>query len=301
LLDLVLWLKPRGLNALVEAITPPAVKSYYDFVAKSVDERWEQHQRGEKKPREDMFHYLCSAIDPETGGPAFTKFSVLGEASLLIIAGSDTSATTLSGFFFYLCKNPSIYKKLVTEIRTTFDSVEEIEHGPKLASCKYVRACIDEAMRMSPPAPSELERVVRPGGYTIDGVFYPEGTNVGVPNWSWFHSEELYGDPNVFRPERWLVTEDNPVERVNELKRLFLPFLKGTGNCAGQKIAILQLTLAVCRTFWRLDCRIAPGSSLGEGSPARGWGRRDRNRYQLDDAYISLKTGPMVQFRERQM
>ncbi|KAF1975523.1 cytochrome P450 [Bimuria novae-zelandiae CBS 107.79] len=282
-ISLILWLKPRGLNSMIDAVTPSAVKSYYEFVAQNVNQRWEQHQRGKKVVRRDISHYLCSAIDPDTRKPAFTKESVLGEANLLIIAGTDTSATALCSFFFfffYICKHPAVYKKVVSEIRTSFNSVDEIRSGPKLASCTYVRACIDEAMRMCPSEPSEFERVVRLGGTIIDGVFYPEGIVVGSPNWAWNYSQEQYGDPHTYRPERWLVTEDNPLEKVNEMKRVFLPFIKGPGNC-------------------RLDCRIAPGTSLGEGSPELEWGR-NQDEYQLDDAYIALKTGPMIQFKKRE-
>lgn len=76
-------------------------------------------------------------------------------------AGGDTTATALSALFFYLSRNTESYSKLANEIRTTFSNHSEIQGGPKLASCRYLRASIEEALRMSPPVSSiELTQVV---------------------------------------------------------------------------------------------------------------------------------------------
>lgn len=73
---------------------------------------------------------------------------------------------------FYLAHYPDGLAKLQSEIRTTFQSSEEIELGIKLSKCKYLRACIDESLRIAHPAPGELPREVRPGGAVIDGQHY---------------------------------------------------------------------------------------------------------------------------------
>lgn len=70
---------------------------------------------------------------------------------LFIYLGGLTTATAISATFFYLSCNPKAYAALASEIRSTFASDGDISMGPKLNSCKYLRSCIDEAMRMSPP------------------------------------------------------------------------------------------------------------------------------------------------------
>lgn len=75
-------------------------------------------------------------------------------AAVFFLAGGDTTATALSALFFYLSRNPEAYGKLADEIRTTFSSHSEIHGGPKLAGCRYLRACIEEALRMSPSVSS---------------------------------------------------------------------------------------------------------------------------------------------------
>lgn len=97
----------------------------------------------------------------------------------MVIAGSDTTSTSLCGTFFYLSRNRRVYAKLTREIRSVFSSAEEIVLGPKLAGREYLQAVIDEGMRLSPHDVSELPHEVLLGGLTINGAFIPAGTIVG--------------------------------------------------------------------------------------------------------------------------
>lgn len=309
LLDVILWLKPRGLDSLMLMATPTNLKEYYAFVEDSVARRVQVERQREREnvvpEREDMFHFLCTARDPETGELAFSTSELNAEANLLIIAGSDTTANMLCAVFFYICHYPRAYAKLVAEIREMFSSPDDIVQGPTLLTdCKYLRACIDEAFRLAPAMPSELERKVLPGGATIAGEVIPEGVNLGIVHWALGRNEEFYGgDVNVYRPERWIVADDaahgNPDEEVKRLRRGLHTFGKGVGNCIGRKVAMLQLSMAVARTLWRFDVRVAPGQQLGEGRAELGWGRRDRNTYMLRDAFIAVREGPVLQFKAR--
>ncbi|KAF2464532.1 benzoate 4-monooxygenase cytochrome P450 [Lindgomyces ingoldianus] len=307
LLDTLVWLKPRGLNSIIERLAPQEIKDHYAFVELLVRSRMaaEEKRETEKSPveREDMLHFLCSAKDPETGKPAFGFKELLAEANLLILAGSDTTAITISTVFFYICHDKRVYLKLVREIRSTFPNPEAIVHCPELLNCKYLRACIDETLRMAPAAPSELPREVLPGGVEIDGDHYPQGVIVGTPNWSMGRNEEHYGDAYTFRPERWIVSDDldtlNTEEEVLRLKRGLHTFLRGPGDCIGQKLAVLELCMVIARTLWRFDVRLTPGTHVGEGHANLGWGCRDPKQFMLKDAYISMREGPMLQFKPR--
>ncbi|KAL9007636.1 MAG: hypothetical protein Q9173_007140 [Seirophora scorigena] len=307
-LPLLLWLNPRGLRKLLDIISPPDIKAYNAFIEESVASRIKAENSSEKpsrdrdSTRQDMFHFLLQAKDPDTGKPAYSQQELFAEAKLLVVAGSDTTSINLCAFFFYVTRNPRPYRKLIEEIRSTFNSADEIVGGPKLSSCNYLRACLDESMRLTPATPSELSRTILAGGLTIDGEHYPAGVVVGTSEWSSGRSDE-YGDPFVYRPERWLVDETAGVtsEEVARIHSLFHPFSAGWGNCAGQNLAILELLTTIARTLYRLDVRAEPGSALGEGAPELGWGRRDRKQYQLDDAYVSLRDGPMIQFKKREL
>lgn len=304
ILKLWVWLKPRGLDTIFERSVPKKVKQYYDFVETSVTKRQNEEALlknsgdGDAHGQKDMFHYLFMAKD-EQGNPGYSTQELFAEANLLIVAGSDTTATIMTGFWFYLGKYPRVYEKVANEVRTAFKSADEIKMGPALASCKYLQACIDETLRAAPAGLTDLPREVLPGGYDIDGNHIPEGIHVGVGQWSIMHNQEALRDPWVFRPERWIVGSDVTEEDVARAKSACNPFSIGQGNCVGQKIAMEELLISCAKTLYRMDVRLVPGDTLGSGLPELGWGLRDGNTMVLKDAFVAIKNGPMVQFRKR--
>lgn len=92
--------------------------------------------------------------------------------AILIIAGSETTATVLSGMTNYLIQNPSKLQKLASEIRSAFTK----ESAITIAAVKdmpYLNACLNEGLRMCNPVPSGLPRVVPPEGDTVLGRWLP--------------------------------------------------------------------------------------------------------------------------------
>lgn len=306
MLKLWVWLKPRGLDALLDKGMPEKVRQFYDFLELSVSQRKKEEEAsrntgdGISKGRLDIFHYLFNATD-DLGQPAYTTDDLLGEATLLVVAGTDTTAISISGVWFHLVRYPRVYSKLVEEIRTTFKSAEDIKMGSTLSSCQYLHATIEEALRCTPALPSDLAREVLPGGLNIDGHYIPTGTHVGVGGWAIMHNQQSFEDPWNFRPERWIVDPKSGVtaEDVARAQSAFNPFMIGAGNCAGQKVAMEELLITIARTLYRMDVRLAPGDTLGAGSRELGWGMRDENTLVLRDAFTASRDGPMLQFRRR--
>ncbi|KAI0406342.1 benzoate 4-monooxygenase cytochrome P450 [Xylaria palmicola] len=304
-LSLLNWLKPRGLNRLFELVSPQAIKQYNQFVYDSVTKRIalqkEQAEKEETERRQDLFYFLGEARDPDTNQPAYREDELRSESHLLIIAGSDTTSVTLAGIFFYLTGDQKRCQKLVDELTASFDSADDIVYGPKLLACTYLKACIDEGMRLTPAGVCELPREVLPGGLVIKGEHYPEGTIVGTATWANSRNQAVYGDADAFRPERWTVdpSDGNSKEDVAQMKRNFYPFSSGAFNCVGKNLAMAEMMITVARTLYRFEMRRAPGSTLGCGRPDLGWACTDEKQFQLLDAYISLREGPEVQYRRR--
>lgn len=302
-MHLFVWAKPRGLDHLLKIVTPPEIASYFKFVNDSVTARMqlEQNNKNEESAKMDMFHFLCAAKDPVTG-EHYSEDALRGEAAMLLAAGSDTTSATLAALWFYISRNQSVYQRLTSEIRDTFKNSNEIIGGPKLASCIYLYACIDEVLRISPAGPSETPREVLPGGVTIDGESFPPGVIVGCANWAMGRNEQMFGDPSRFRPERYIPSEVTGVtiEDVNRIKSYYQPFLIGPTNCVGRNLAMTEMALVVARTLYRVDLRAVPGENLGAGHASLGWGMRDQNQYCIGDAFITVHDGPILQFRKKQ-
>ncbi|KAF2690632.1 cytochrome P450 [Lentithecium fluviatile CBS 122367] len=250
--------------------------------------------------RKDFFYHLLNAKDPETGN-GFSMNELWGESNLLIIAGSDTTSTAMAGTFFYLANNATAMQKLCKEIRETFSDVEEIVTGPKLSGCSYLRACIDESMRMTPPVAGALPRQVLLGGIDIDGHHIPAGIDVGVPHYALHHNPDYYPRPFDYIPERWLSDPAaNPLHaKLADAQSAFCPFSIGPRGCIGKGLAYVELTVTIARVLYMYDLRLAPGTTLGAGREDLEVGRTRVTEYQIEDRFASCKDGPILQFRER--
>ena len=241
-----------------------------------------------------------------------------------IETGTDTTATAISSTLFYLLHNPSALEKLTIEILTNFpspDSLESIRGGPALQSCAYLRACVDESLRMSPGVGGILPREVLPGGIEIDGQHFPPGVDVGVPIYTIQHNEAYHPQPWEFIPERWLVNE-NPSngkseksdastpppgeigtpESVALAKSAFCPFSLGPRACVGKSMAYKEVMIVIARLVWLFEMRLSPGRLEGEGNPEAGVrsGRHRVSEYQGEDMFVLKANGPIVEFKRRE-
>ncbi len=155
-------------------------------------------------------------------------------------------------------------------------------------------------MRLSPPVGGLLPREVLPGGITIDGHHFPAGTDVGTPHYAIHHKEEYFPEAFAYKPERWIVGSGVSAESAALAHSAFCPFSVGPRGCIGKGIAYLELSIALARVVWLYDIRLAVnGPRVGEGSPGLEWGRRRTDEYQSFDAFVSMKDGPLVEFRAR--
>ena len=202
--------------------------------------------------------------------------------------GGDTTGTGLTVFFFYITHNLEAYRKLAEEIRSTFSSATEITSGPKLASCKYLRACIDETLRMSPSVTGNIWRQQAPddtGPFIVDGHVIPRGTDVSISTYALHHNPAYFPDPYAYKPERWL---ESDTERKRLMNKAFCPFSIGYRGCAGKTVAYVEMSLAIAKAFFYFDVERAPGKDgeLGAGTPG---GKRGRDRpevFQLLDTCL---------------
>ncbi|KJZ71658.1 hypothetical protein HIM_08970 [Hirsutella minnesotensis 3608] len=248
------------------------------------------------KNRRDIIYYLQEARDPETG-QGYSEPELIYETTLLLGAGSDTANTALASIFYFLVHHPDVLQRLTATIRDSFPDVEAIASGPLLNSMTYLRACIDESLRLCPPVPMPLPRQVLSGGLIVDGHFFRQGYTVGVPTYSLHHSEQHFQDPFKFDPKRWLVRgaqsvaidEGRSLEEVSRAREAFAPFSIGPRACIGRGVALLELHVGVARALWLYDIRIAPGHEKAGVGP--------QGEYKIKDHFIVGKEGPVVQFR----
>ncbi|PYH65111.1 cytochrome P450 [Aspergillus vadensis CBS 113365] len=205
---------------------------------------------GKETDRKDFMQYLS------TGAPELSFAELANNSSTLIVAGSETSATSLAAVTFYLLKNPEKMRKLRQEIETAFGVEEEITIQ-SVAGLKYLTACLEEGWRLYPPIPSGLPRQVPGEGFQIAGRWVPGGAAVSVHSWATSRSPKNFRNPDKFIPERWL---GEPSYKDDNLQSVQV-FHVGPRNCIGKSLAYAEMRLILARLLFRFDLQLMPHSS----------------------------------------
>jgi cytochrome P450 len=112
-----------------------------------------------------------------------------------------------------------------------------------------LQACVKEGLRMYPPVTGLLAKAVPPEGATIDGKFVKGGTQISWNSWGMQRDKDIYGvDPEIFRPERWLLRDSSEAEkrRVDRMtETVTLVFGYGRFGCLGRGVATMELNKGI--------------------------------------------------------
>lgn len=177
---------------------------------------------------------------------------------LLIVTGSETTATTLSGTTNCLIQNPQQLEKLVAEVRGAFKEEKDITFA-STKDLPYLNSVINEGLRLCNPVPAGLPRVAPEGGGTVCGHFIPEWTHISVHPTTLYQSPANFFHPKSFSPERWLPAGIRPKEFDNDRREVLQPFGLGPRNCIGQKMAWSSMRLVLARMVWNFDLQVVEG------------------------------------------
>ncbi|OTA76189.1 hypothetical protein M434DRAFT_402544 [Hypoxylon sp. CO27-5] len=193
-----------------------------------------------------------------------TDAELIANSDLLMVAGSETTATLLSGATYWMLKTPHALKRATEEVRNAFESEEAITFKEVSAKLPYMMACLEEALRLFPPVPLRLARSVPQGPpVRIAGVTVPEKTVVGVHHLAAYHSELNFHRAREFIPERWLPesTTDPASPFYNDRRDVHRPFSFGPRDCIGRNLAYHEMRLIMARVLWNFDLTLDPKCS----------------------------------------
>ena len=110
------------------------------------------------------------------GGEKLREAEVTSNSVLIVGGGAETTSTCLSATIYHLCKTPRVMQKLRDEIRMTFAKSEEVTLKA-VANMPYLRATIDESLRIFPVASYITPRITPKGGHVVDGEVIPGGVS----------------------------------------------------------------------------------------------------------------------------
>ncbi|KAI5246434.1 benzoate 4-monooxygenase cytochrome P450 [Aureobasidium subglaciale] len=200
--------------------------------------------------RPDLWTEVLKRSDVKAGDAksGMSLGEMYANAAIFMLGGTETTATLLSGLTYYLLINPDKMAKLVAEIRGTFASESEITVD-ELARLTYLKACIEEGLRMYPPVPGSLPRKVPEGGALVAGQWIPGDVTVAISNWTINHSAINFRHHDRFVPERWM----GDSEYASDNRAACQPFSTGSRNCIGKNLAYHEMRLLLSMTLFHFD------------------------------------------------
>ncbi|KAH7268656.1 cytochrome P450 [Fusarium solani] len=205
--------------------------------------RVERHRTGETL--DDIVHCLIADKNGELRGLDIGEIEA--EVGVLLDAGSDTTAIALTHVMYNLLRHPKALQRLRDELKETLDVDSPVASYGQVKNLPYLRACLDESLRLLPPVSFGLNRKTSLGGLTIDGQWIDEGTTVGVPAYTAHRNPELFPDPERYYPERWL-------EEMNkDAMTSFIPFSAGARGCIGRNITYMEQMILIASLVRRYD------------------------------------------------
>ena len=193
----------------------------------------------EGAPR-DLYELLLSARDPESGA-GFDHAQLRDEVSTMILAGHETTAVTLFWSLYLAALYPAQQAALSAEVSGL--DLSEAGAADSLAQMPQIRAHVDEALRLYPPA-FLLVRQAREAD-SIMGHAVAAGTTITISPWVIHRHRARWNEPDAFDPSRFLPGA-TPPERY-----AYMPFGAGPRICVGAQFALTEAVLVLARLMQR--------------------------------------------------
>lgn len=242
----LIWLLPfikmtPGLNA--------ASLAFWKWMGKTVDERI-----ANRPETPDVFSHVLDAYEaaPKTKQ---SRLNLEEDAHLIVVAGSDTTAASLTCLFWHLAQDPKQTQAIREEVDQYFTE-NTLADSNTLSKLKHLDAVINESLRLHPPVPSGVQRLTPPEGITVGETFIPGNTIVQIPMHTQFRDPRNFVKPNEFIPERWTTKPELVLEPGNSI-----PFSVGPYSCVGKQLALMEMRYVVSQIVHRYDVSLAQGQS----------------------------------------
>ncbi|KAL5727884.1 hypothetical protein ACHQM5_001028 [Ranunculus cassubicifolius] len=240
------WEIKRFFNIGLEARLKRNIKIIDDFVFQTIRFKRVQmkSEKGEKVKEDMLSRFIIeSEKEPEKMTDRYLRDIILN----FVIAGKDTSANTLTWFFYMLCKHPLIQEKISQEIREATNvegMISAIEFSERLTQealdkMQYLHAALTETLRLYPAVPVDGKSC---GNDDVlpDGLKVKKGDTVIYAPYVMGRMSYIWGeDAEEFRPERWI--QNGSFQAESYFK--FTSFQAGPRICLGKEFAYSQMKI----------------------------------------------------------
>lgn len=204
--------------------------------------RWERYKKGEVVS--DLFQSL---MEDKSGNHQNLEWGEIVAEVALMISGSSSVSNTIANVMFQLLENPKCMQKLRDEVDSALDADDIVAPNDKVKHLPYLRACLDESLRMYPSISHGLPRATPPEGAQIRDKWIPGNTSVSISAYVAHRDPAVFPNPEMFDPDRWLGDE------AKQLQQYFIAFSAGARGCIGRPISYLLQTMLLASMLHRYE------------------------------------------------
>ncbi|KAF1975730.1 cytochrome P450 [Bimuria novae-zelandiae CBS 107.79] len=170
------------------------------------------------------------------------------EASILVMAASETTGRILAIIVFHLSRRRDILEKIREELRAVPSSTEKASSLHDLERLPYLSGAVKEGLRLHGGIVARSQRVCRNEALHYGGFTIPPGTPISTSSYFVHRNPKIFPKPSEFIPERWINHNE-----TYSLDRYLVAFGRGTRNCVGRNLGKAELYLTVSKVIKRFD------------------------------------------------
>ncbi len=202
--------------------------------------------------RDDLLQMLLDSRYEDTGQP-MEEQQLIEETGILFVAGHETSANALSWTFYLLAQHPEALEQVKAELERICPG--RAPSFTDLRQLTYLTQVINESMRLYPPA-WITDRVALEDD-KVGELEIPKGTIVVPFIYGIHHEDNLWDEPEKFRPERF-----SAEQRKHHLPFSFIPFGGGPRLCIGNSFAMMEMQLLLASWVRRFSFQLVPNQRI---------------------------------------
>ncbi|KAL1748379.1 cytochrome P450 [Schizophyllum fasciatum] len=235
---------PRALTARLSPVAQGFADLFAHFAGR-VDEVLGRPECLADAGHDTVFHHLLQGRKER-----LSKEALIEEAITLFGAGSETTAAAVTTAVFYVLNDARVREKVDRELKEAWPDPSTRLAAQDLEKLPYLTAVIKETLRFAPGVVTPAPRIVDHDS-VIAGHPVPAGTTVAIGATFVHMNPDVYKDPKVFRPERWLELGAEALESA-----YFIPFSKGPRMCLGHNLAWCEMYLVLANILRKTDIRV---------------------------------------------
>jgi cytochrome P450 len=198
----------------------------------------------------DILDELLRARDPKSG-LIMQDGQIINEILTLIVAGHETTASTLNWTWYLISQHPEVEERLSNEVNN-LTTIPELEDLPKFP---YTRQIVDESMRLYPAGWLMTRRAL--GDDRLGDYFVPAGTEIYISPYFIQRHPDVWKEPDRFNPDRF-----GPENSKARHRLAMIPFSAGPRNCIGALFARVEMQIHLLTIAKHLTLRYVQSRPL---------------------------------------